>query len=404
MEIVLFDDKKKCCGCGACMNVCPKNAISMQEDEYGFIYPQINQEICVECGACKKVCGYQNLPEKHKVKKVYAAASKDDDLLKKSASGGAFAVIARKILEDGGVVYGVALPLIEGKLIPKHIRIDTTKELIQLQGSKYVQSEIGYTYQQAKQDLQQGKLVLFSGTPCQIAGLKAYLKKEYENLISVEVICHGVPNARFFNDYITYTEQVRKSPKTKAFLFRDKSKGQGKTSKFIYEDDSSWIVNGKTTSYVSFFMKSLTQRINCYSCPYATPDRVADITLGDFWGFHEEYPNRRVNCLSNSKGISCVLANTERGVSVLQKCETEFILMESTFEKVARHNTQLNEPSRYSKDRENILALYIGDGYKGVEKYYLREFWKEKIFYQIMSLIPKAVKRTIKRVVAKIRK
>lgn len=149
-SIVLFDDKKDCCGCGACMNVCPKNAIRMAEDEVGFVYPEIDQNLCVGCGACKKACGYQAQPLMQKSEAVYAAASNNDNLLRKSASGGAFAVLAENVLKKDGVVYGAALPLENGKLEPKHLRIDTVERLPELQGSKYVQSAIGDTYAQAK--------------------------------------------------------------------------------------------------------------------------------------------------------------------------------------------------------------------------------------------------------------
>lgn len=154
--------------------------LMVSEDEVGFVYPEIDQNLCIGCGACKKACGYQMQPMMQKSEAVYAAASNDDNLLRKSASGGAFAVLAENVLKKGGVVYGAALPLESGKLEPKHLRIDTVERLPELQGSKYVQSVIGDTYAQAKKDLLDGKSVLFSGTPCQIAGLKQYLKKDYE--------------------------------------------------------------------------------------------------------------------------------------------------------------------------------------------------------------------------------
>lgn len=404
-KIVLFEDKKDCCGCGACMNICPKEAISMVEDEYGFIYPKIDKTLCVECGACKKVCGYQSLPEKHKPERVYAMAAKDEDMLRQSASGGAFAVIAKKVLEEGGTVYGAAFVQENGKLEPKHIRIDAVEDLVRLQGSKYVQSEIGTTYQQARKDLQNGVNVLFSGTPCQIAGLQKFLGKEYKNLVTVEIICHGVPNARLFNDYIEYIEQKKKTPKTVGFLFRDKSKGQDMTSKFLYADGSCKIVSGKTTSYVSLFLKSLTYRSNCYSCPYSTPDRVADITVGDFWGFHEEHPKLDKNIqLSNGKGISCVLVNTELGKMVVESCKDKFIVMDSEFNKVAQHNAQLQQPSKYNSEREKILESYKVSGYGAVEKYYHMNFKKEILFYTISNLVSKNAKRMVKNALGNIKK
>lgn len=404
-EIVLFNDKRDCCGCAACMNICPKNAITMVEDEHGFVYPQINKKQCVKCGACKKVCGYQNPPEKHKTEKVYAMATKNKKMLEQSASGGVFAMIARNFIENGGIVYGVALVQENTKLLPKHIRIDVIEDLVRLQGSKYVQSEIGTIYQQVKSDIQDGQKVLFSGTPCQIAGLKKYMGREYNNLVTVEVICHGVPNARFFNDYIAYMEQKRKTPKTVNFLFRDKSKGQDETTKFLYADGTSNIVSGKTTSYVSLFLKSLIHRFNCYSCPFATSNRIADITLGDFWGFHEEYPELDKNIkLSNERGVSCVLVNTELGERTLQACHNKFISINSDWNRVARHNEQLQRPSKYSPVREKILDSYKTKGYNAVERYYHKHFKKEILFYTISSMIPKRGKRMVKKVIGKIKR
>ena len=343
-SIVLFEDKKDCCGCGACFNACPKKAISMCEDEYGFIYPQINKNLCVECGLCKKTCGYQDLPEKHVSSKVYAAASKSSDIIKKSASGGAFATLAIKVLKDGGVVYGATLAFEDQKLIPKYISIDKVQDLYKLQGSKYVQCNIGTTYKQAKKDLTEGKKVLFSGTPCNIAGLKKFLARDYENLITVEIICHGVPSAMLFQDFINvYSHKLGGT--IEDFYFRDKSKGQGMVTRSVWKNKKGeqykTIKVGGILSYINFFSRSYTYRINCYSCPYATKDRVADLTIGDFWGFHEEYPNyKESQGLSNGKGISCVLVNTSQGENILKQCSYDFILMESKFEKIDKHNEQ----------------------------------------------------------------
>lgn len=320
-SIVLFDDKKDCCGCGACMNVCPKNAIRMAEDEVGFVYPEIDQNLCIGCGACKKACGYQMQPMMQKSEAVYAAASNDDNLLRKSASGGAFAVLAENVLKKGGVVYGAALPLENGKLEPKHLRIDTVERLTELQGSKYVQSAIGDTYAQAKKDLLDGKSVLFSGTPCQIAGLKQYLKKDYENLLTVDIICHGVPSKRFFQSFMEDYGKKLGGTITE-FYFRDKSKGQGMITRSVYKnkngEQQEKIIVGNLLSYFNFFLRSFTYRKNCYSCPFASEKRVGDLTLGDFWGFHEEYPSYdEKQGLSNGKGVSCILVNLQKMAETL---------------------------------------------------------------------------------------
>lgn len=406
-NIILFNDKKECCGCGACMNVCPKNAIRMVEDEVGFVYPVINPSSCVECGACKQVCGYQTQPQMQKSKSVYAAASKDDDLLRKSASGGAFAVIAKNVLKDDGVVYGASLQLEGDRLEPKHLRIDTMKRLSELQGSKYVQSAIGDTYTRAKKDLLTGKKVLFSGTPCQIAGLKQYLRKDYDNLLTVDIICHGVPSKKFFQSFIDHYGKKLGGIITE-FYFRDKSKGQGMIVRSVCKKttgkNQEKVIGGNLLSYVSLFLKSLTYRENCYSCPFASEKRVGDLTLGDFWGFHEEYPSYdEKQGLSNGKGVSCILVNTDRGRAALEQCEDRFVLMTSNFEKVARHNDQLHSPSKYSPKREQILDLYQKEGYEAVERYFHKNFKKDILKSKVSGIIPKGLKRNLKKAVGRIK-
>lgn len=407
-NIVLYSDKSECCGCGACMNVCPTHAITMEEDEYGFTYPVIDNTLCIECGACKTVCGYQNLPEMHEPIKSYAAAAKDDELLKKSASGGVFAILANNVLNEGGVVYGAALPYENGKLVPKHIRIENIEELIKLQGSKYTQSDTGVTFQNAKEDLLEGRKVLYSGTPCQIAGLKKYLKKEYDNLLAVEIICHGVPSAKFFQDYIS-NEERKRGISISGFLFRDKSRGQGMTRRIEYINPSTkktekLVANGKKESYISFFSKSYTYRINCYTCPYACKERIADLTIGDFWGFHEEYPDVKSSSgLTNGKGVSCVLANTAKGQDTMENCAKELALMDAEFDKISRHNAQLHEPSKYNKIREEILEIYREQGYAAVEKFYAKKFRKERIKYTIVDLLPKGIRRRVKIIAGKLK-
>ena len=405
-EVVLFSDEKECCACGACMNACPKSAIQMREDQYGFVYPVINEELCVRCGACTEACIYRNHIDLHPAQQVYAAAARDDNTVARSASGGAFAVIADQVLSLGGVVYGCALVFEDGRLEPKHIRIDSAENIRLLQGSKYVQSEIGDTYRQARQDLAGGKSVLFSGTPCQIAGLKQYLKKDYEKLLTVEIICHGVPSKRLFHEFMDFYGR-KLGGRITSFCFRDKSKGQGMVSRCVYQDSAGnqkeSIRNGNLLAYIFFFQKSYTYRINCYSCPFARPERAADITLGDYWGFHEEYPQyRESQGLSNGRGISCVLVNTEKGKRIWDTCRDQLVSMPSEFEKVARHNDQLREPSKYDPQRETILQVFETEGYAGVERYFTGRFKKDIAKQTLAFMAPKGFKRLIKKLIGRI--
>lgn len=408
MAVILFNKKEECCGCGACKNACPVNAVSMIMDKCGFSYPQIDPSLCIECGLCKKVCGYQNVPLKSAQMACYAVAAKDEEILKKSASGGFFAVLAKKILANEGAVYGVCLSSESTHLTAKHIRIDSIEKLSALQGSKYIQSDVGLSYQEAKRDLQNGKTVLFSGTPCQIAGLNTYLGKKYDNLVTVEVICHGVPNAQMFEDFLKQLENKKKS-KIVDFAFRTKEKGQGMNIGISYMDDcenlSRTVRDGHLYSYMHFFLKSYIYRSNCYSCPFATQERVADLTIGDFWGFHEEYPSLSADMpISNAKGVSCVLVNSKEGADAFSQCKSDLYVLETKFENIARHNAQLRMPSSDNQKRMVIMQLYSKNGYDAVEKYFIKTCRKQRVAHWAMSLIPKSVKRKLKRAIGIIKK
>lgn len=262
-------------------------------------------------------------------------------------------------------------------------------------------------YAQAKKDLLDGKRVLFSGTPCQIAGLKQYLKKDYENLLTVDIICHGVPSKRFFQSFMEDYGKKLGGTITE-FYFRDKSKGQGMITRSVYKNKhgerQEKVITGNLLSYVNLFLRSFTYRKNCYSCPFASEKRVGDLTLGDFWGFHEEYPSYdEKQGLSNGKGVSCILVNTNQGKVALEQCESQFVLMTSDFEKVARHNDQLHSPSKYSPKREQILELYQKEGYEAVDRYFHKNYKKDILKYTVSGMLPKGLKRNIKKMAGKIK-
>lgn len=370
MNNQVFKDKKECCGCGACQAVCPRNAIEMVEDEYGFIYPKINESKCVNCDLCKKTCAYMNPKRMNDDKTVYVAASKNDENLKKSASGGVFFELANSIIFDDGIVYGVSMEFENDKLTPKHIRVDNQEDLKKLQGSKYVQSECGNIYKSVKKDLIEGRKILFSGTPCQIEGLKSFLQyKEYENLFLVDIICHGVPSRKMFQDYINNFE-VKNNCKVKEFYFRDKEKGWGLFFKIIYEKNGKIekiVKPSYESSFYQLFLDSSIYRENCYECPYAIENRNSDLTIGDFWGIKQEHPELNMDL---KKGISCIIANTFKGEKVIEKYGTNLIKSDSNFQKVAKHNHQLNNPSKLPKERNSIMQIYKVKGYADVNKKY----------------------------------
>lgn len=369
----IINNKYNCCACSACLNICPKNAIIMEENELGFKYPKIDETKCINCGLCKKACHYKK--EKSYLKqpiKSYAAVEKNKNLLLNSASGGVFAEIAQNILKNNGIVYGCSMNLKENNSI-KHIRISELEELSKLQGSKYVQSDIANTYKQTKEDLENGKIVLFSGTPCQIDGLYGYLLgKEYKNLYTIDIICHGTPNQKMFKDFIEFLEN-KNDVKIIDFKFRAKKKEKSLLSYITYitknGNKCSKFIPAFNLSYYQLFLDGKTYRDNCYSCPYATSKRIGNITIGDFWGIKEEHPNE----IDSKNGVSCIIVNDERGKKLLKKYNKDLITIDSEFKKIARHNKQLNVPSKLDDERSKLMNIYREEGYKEIDKYYFKK-------------------------------
>ena len=292
-----------CTGCAACFNICPRNAVAMLPDERGFLHPEIDQSLCVNCGKCENVCPQQHMRHLNPEGTIYAALTVDDELRSHSSSGGLFSVLAESILKKGGVVFGAAL---QADLSVRHIAVDSLDQLHLLRGSKYVQSEIGKTYQEAKEKLNLGQNVLFSGTPCQIAGLYSYLGKNDEKLLTVDILCHGVPSPSVFKKYIMSNEAAADS-KLKKVNFRKKDPGWTSFSTELeYENGIETIDN----SYYYLFVWNYTLRKSCNNCRYAQTSRIGDITLGDFWGYKESRPE---HIEDDDLGISFVSVNTEKG-------------------------------------------------------------------------------------------
>lgn len=405
--ITLFEKKEQCCGCGACMSICPNSAINMQEDDYGFLYPYINKTLCIKCGQCKKVCSYQlkdiNLYEPIK---AYAAAGTDSELIRRSASGGIFAALAESILECGGVIYGCAFSKKNGDLCPEHIRLLEKRELFKVQGSKYVQSKIGNSYKKVKSDLLNGKKVLFSGTPCQVAALNGFLGNvDRTNLLTVDIICHGTPSSKFFQDYIKELSKSIKGVITD-FKFRDKTGGWGLKGALYYTDDHNKnkkkLIPIQLSSYYSLFLKSEIYRDSCYSCRYASKKRSSDITIGDYWGIeneHPEYSRENGGKLDFSEGVSCVLINTENGKKWLKKLNPHISFYESTFEQIQNRNHQLKTPSQHTQIRDKVLKLYSEKGYGAVNEWFYNMLGLKKYIYEVWNMFPKKIQLLIKKCV-----
>lgn len=375
-HIELYENKINCCGCGACRNVCPQNAIEMQEDVDGFVYPHIDHKKCVACGLCKKVCSFQKEEPDRRPLEGYAAINKDTNRLQESASGGVFAALAEEMLRKQGNVYGAAFEQQDNTIVTKHIRISTLEELERLQGSKYMQSDIGDTYKQVREDLKNGKKVLFSGTPCQVAGLRGFLMNlDCTNLYTVDIVCHGVTNQKMFRDYLE-REANKYRGKIVDFTFRDKNIGWGYYGKYKLQRGKKIheiCFPSYTSSYYNLFLHSDVNRENCYKCKYTQEYRTSDLTIGDYWGIEKQHPEW-VKDQSMDKGVSCILANTEKGIQFINDTREKFYMCQSGFKQVSEYNEQLNHPCSRPKERELLLEQYRKNGYKSVEKYFYTHY------------------------------
>ena len=403
----LIESTIECCGCGSCVDLCPKQAINLIEDQYGFLYPLINQELCIDCGKCRSNCAFQKAHDGNEPIKVFAALLKDNEKLKLSASGGLFYCLAKKILGMNGVVYGSAMKYYDGKLNVEHIRVDKIEDLGLIQGSKYVQSKTVNILRYVMDDVKSGKNVLFSGTPCQVDGLRSLLRyKEYPNLYTVDIICHGVPNLKLFQAYIA-NEERKYNGSIVNYTFRDKTIGWGLYGRIDYIKNGkkkTKYINPNLSSYYRLFLNSEIYRDSCYRCKYTTKKRTGDITLGDYWGIekmHPEFLMENGGKFNLKLGVSCVLLNTEKAMELFSKIEDDLIFETSTFENISKGNEQLKHPSRHTDARNQILDLYVKNGYSSVDDWYYKSLGLKKYQIRIWGMIPNSVKTIIKRIMHK---
>lgn len=311
-----MEKRENCCGCSACAQACPKQCIKMIYDEEGFIYPDVDSTMCVQCGICDNVCPFNKTDIITDEPVALAAFCKDDSIRYKSSSGGIFTILAQGIIKQNGVVFGAMFDSDTKKV--KHTCVDTIEGLEIFRGSKYIQSELNNSYKEVEKHLLKGRKVLFSGTSCQVAGLKSYLRKDYLNLICVEVICHGVPSLKLWNLYVDYIEK-KNNKALESIKFRSK--------KYSWEDFGTKLkFHGKKdifqfsfeNPFFRLFNSNLCLRPSCYKCKVKGKNTKADISLGDFWHIDEIYPN-----LDDGKGISLVLLCTKKGKQLFDSISDE---------------------------------------------------------------------------------
>lgn len=302
--------KDDCCGCGVCGDICAHKAIIFKSNCEGFSFPSIDSTLCIECNLCERVCPMLTTPVGNPIGKSLAAYSYSKP--KNSSSGGMFSVLASIVLNENGTVYGATF---DENMYLHHTRISTIEELPNLCGSKYVQSDCTGVYKQVLGDLKQNLKVLFVGTPCQVAGLKNYLYKDYDNLFLIDLICHGVPSPGIFADYLRYCEQLR-FKKVTNFLGRDNRDGWNNIFKstLTFHNGQEEYNSMLTNLWNRIFFSELAVRKNCEYCKFTSESRIGDLTLGDFWGI-----KKANNLMYNDKGVSLVLVNTNKGSDLIQK-------------------------------------------------------------------------------------
>lgn len=388
--------QEKCTLCMACVNICPQNAIFLDYDAYGYEKIVIDQEKCISCGLCEGVCTERNHVTQNVPIQCYAAQIKAEKDLFRSASGGAFQALAHAVLEAGGICYGCMMELTDGVYRAKHIRVDALQDLPQILNSKYIPSIVGTALQKVKDDLETGKQVLFSGTPCQIKGLKAFLKKDYDNLLTADLICHGVTATKLFNDYIKCQER-RENITIESYCFRDKSISWGTNFTYSYVNRANKNSRIKekhcpreASSYMMHYLRGNIFRENCYACELACVERVGDFTLGDYWEIEREHPEfvlGKAPRMSLRGGISCILVNTKKAMEFVPRLEQRMIMRPVSLDSVRAHNGNLRASSTKGSKRDWLLQTYKTNGYVPIDEEYRKTVGRKMMIYKIKNLL-----------------
>lgn len=360
-------DNLTCTGCSACYNACPVDAIEMCRGIDGFEYPVINDVKCIGCFSCERSCPVLkpiNISSFKKKPDVFACWNNEQEVRDKSSSGGAFSAIAQAIIEKNGSVVGAAF---QNDMSVIHSIYDSKAGIEKLRGSKYVQSQIGDIFRKIKEQLQESRAVLFVGTPCQVAGLRSYLRKDYENLYCCDFICHGTPSPILFKNYITWINE-NKNIEVNAFNFRSKRSGWYDALRVA---NGNIIMKGKYDSYFYGFNHNITLRESCYRCPAIGLPRKGDITIADFWGVGMMYKFPNLNEIP--KGISLVMINNEKGAELFEFSKPHLFYLPGNFEEALNRNKPMIKPSTRPKCRDTFYNDAATFSYEDLrEKYFKR--------------------------------
>ena len=398
--MIEIKEKSQCCGCTACSSICPKKAIVMKQDEEGFMYPIIDKSKCVNCGLCDKVCPIENVKENKNSQHAYIFQNADDKIRRESTSGGAFTAIAEYVIENNGIVYGA---IFDDKYKVIHKGIDKKEELYKFRNSKYVQSEIGNCYCEIKEHLNRGKLVCFSGTSCQVEGLKNYLRKNYENLILVDVVCRAVPSPLIWKKYLDMRQRQYRD--ISRIMFRDKYYGYKYSNLSIYNKNNDkkqeYDKGVDSDPYLRAFFTNICDRPSCYDCRFKKLHRESDITIWDC--FEVEKYNKNFD---DDKGTSRILVHTDKGRNIINLLNEKNRVEEIDVEKATNGFLAMFQPVKKNGKREQffedanrltdeeLFNKYFADTIKiKIERYGRLALLKTGIYKPILNLGKKIRKR-----------
>lgn len=357
---------KECTSCTACSNICPKQCISFNKNKDGFNYPEIDKSKCIECSLCENICPVINKKQTNSKTRAYAVKNKNEKVRLESTSGGFFSLLADYVLENDGYVAGAAY---DENFVVKHIIINDKSELYRLRGAKYSQSELGNIFFSIKKLLEEGKMVLFSGTPCQCEGLKVFLKKDYKNLITADLICHGVPSPEVWQKYIDYrSDKENGGIRPKKINMRCKDSGwsnYGYSTEFVYENGKRTLVLNSRDLFMKAFVGNICLRESCSDCKAKGINRVTDFTLGDYWGIWNQYPE-----FDDNRGTSAVFVHSDKGEELLNNLNGQLEMIKTDVENVYKENISFIESSKSHPDRNEFLEQVTADNFEELIKKY----------------------------------
>lgn len=383
--MIQISDKAKCVGCHACYSCCPKLCISMEKDDEGFMYPRVDQNVCINCKKCERVCPViQKSVPQHFSEVSLAAFSKDEQTRNNSSSGGVFSALAQIVLKHQGVIFGAAF---DNEFQVHHIRVDSIDGLEKLRGSKYVQSRIEDTFKEAKEILESGKEVYFSGSPCQIDGLKNYLGKEYGNLITQDIICHGVPAPYVWGKYLDSVKKKLNS-EIKRVTFRDKLYGWRKYSiKIEGANGNVEISTFLENPMMKAYLRDMCLRPSCYNCPSKGVKRSSDITLADFWNVSEF-----VDDFDDNRGVDLIVCHSLKGLELLREANSALVCRQVDM-RAAYENVPMNNSSKLPSNRDDFIGCLEKNTFMRAAKKYCTIPMHERIEAKIKLIFKKISKR-----------